>query len=262
MAQADQTGLGALFSEVRPVRSFEDVAQQIQRAIASGQLKDGDRLPNERDLGAMFGVSRATLREALRVLEGAGIVKVRRGVSGGIFVAEPNADQVAKALEALIRFRGATAAELAEFRGSFEAETAYWAAKRATPAQCTLLVDIAAQYAREASVPGTPWATLVDLDVSFHEQVARASQNQIRVAIMLAIHRAIYDASLALDSRADLSFREAEAAELSAIASAISRRRVRLAKHLMRTHVSWNAQAEIEEEVRLKGDAERGRSGR
>lgn len=248
-----QTRVQGLFSEVRPIRSFEDIVAQIQQAISSGRLKHGDRLPNERDLGTMFRVSRATLREALRVLEGSGVVEVRRGASGGTFVTEPNADQAARAIEALIRFRGATAEDLSEFRGSFEGETAYWAAKRATPEQAARLLELADGYARAAQAPGTPWSELVGLDVAFHEQVARASQNQIRVAILLAIYGALHDASLVIERRGDMAFRAAEAADLGGIAQAISRRRVRLARQLMRKHVAWNSRAEVEDQ-RAVGD--------
>ena len=245
-----------LFTAVRPVRSFEDIALQIQRAVADGRLKDGDRLPNEREMGVTFGVSRATLREALRVLEGAGVVTVRRGAGGGVFVAEPRADQVAQALEALIRFRGATAAELAEFRVGFEGETAYWAAKRATPADAARLAETAQTYAREAVSPHAPWSALVDLDVAFHEQVARASRNQVRLAIMLAIHGALRDASLSIETLADRAFREREGAELAALARAIGRRQPRVTQRLMREHVSWNARAEAVEQRRVPGDAD------
>jgi DNA-binding FadR family transcriptional regulator len=77
----------------------------------------------------MFEVSRPTLREALRTLEVLGILDIRPGRSGGIFVSEPDGGSVGSALAALIRVRGATAAELDEFRSSFEGETAAWAAR-------------------------------------------------------------------------------------------------------------------------------------
>lgn len=238
-----------LFTPVRLVRSFEDIALQIEVAVSSGRLTHGDRLPNERDLGSMFGVSRATLREALRLVEGAGIVEIRRGAGGGIYVCEPNADQVAQALEALLRFRRVTAVELGEFRGSFESETAYWAAKRATAEEIACLGEIADEYGRCARLPSTTWPQLVDLDVDFHEQVARASHNQIRVAIMFAIHGALRQVSLSIESVADISYRHIAAAELLGIAEAVSKRQPRAANQLMRRHVLRNSQAEVQASV-------------
>jgi DNA-binding FadR family transcriptional regulator len=71
-------------------RGSDRVAEQIQNAVSAGTLAVGDRLPNERELGRLFGVSRATIREAVRQLETEGMVEVRRGVTGGTFVSQPN----------------------------------------------------------------------------------------------------------------------------------------------------------------------------
>ncbi len=238
--EPDVKHLTRVFHEVRTVRGFEDVALQIQQAIIDGRLKAGDRLPNERELGSVFGVSRPTLREAIRRLEAAGIVEVKRGINGGTFITEPNPNQVGQALAALIRFRGATADELAEFRANFEAETAYWAAKRATGDQISRLLEIAHQFSEISSLSETPWSKIVDLDIAFHEEVAYASQNQIRVAIMLAVHDVLQRASLRIGEVEDLEWRQQQAEDLSAIAQAIGHRRTAQAKRLMRQHVELN----------------------
>ena len=242
----DELDLGNLFTAVRPVRTFEDIALQIQLAIENGQLNHGDRLPSERELRTVFGVSRATVREAMRVLEGAGVLEVRRGGNGGIFVREPHADQVARPLEALIRFSHASARDLLEFRGSFEGETAYWAARRAEPSEAARLMTIAEEFAVLARTPGTRWASLVDLDIAFHEQVAQASHNEVRVAIMLAIQRALRTAALQLEKRAeDMEYRQTSAGELLAIAQAIGRGHQAQARRLLRHHVMRNAVEEV-----------------
>lgn len=232
-----------IFNLARPVRGFEDIASQIQEAILSGTLNVGDRLPNERELGAVFGVSRPTLREAIRGLESAGLVEVRRGTSGGTFVAEPRATQVGESLAALIRFRGATAGELAEFRRSFESETAFWAARRATEDNKRTLLDLVEQLQQATQNKDLPWEAFVDLDLSFHEEVANASQNQIRVAVMLSIHEVLRKTALVIEVVESRGWREQQVKELSAIASAIVEHRERMAMRLMRKHVSQNAEA-------------------
>jgi GntR family transcriptional repressor for pyruvate dehydrogenase complex len=233
-----------VFTPVRTGRGFEDVAGQIEAAIAAGKLKTGERLPNEVDLAALFGLSRATVREGIRSLEASGIVEVRRGASGGIYVVEPGAQQVAKALQALLRFRRVTARDLVEFRSSFEAETASWAAERATEDEAAQIVGIAEDYCVRAPSPNTIWDELVELDLAFHERVAAASHNQVRVAIMMAIQGSLHDASLRLAPTADVRFRRREGRELRAIARAISARDAVRARSLMRRHVSWNAALE------------------
>ncbi|MCC7168150.1 MAG: FadR family transcriptional regulator [Rhodospirillales bacterium] len=72
----------------RPRKAYEAVADQIRGRILSGRLGLGDRLPAERDLAAQFGVSRVVLREAIRTLELAGFLTVRKGARGGVFVAQ------------------------------------------------------------------------------------------------------------------------------------------------------------------------------
>ena len=66
----------------------DSIIAQIRDAILSGQLKPGDRLASEKELIEQFNVSKATMREALRVLEVIGMIEMRKGIAGGAFVAE------------------------------------------------------------------------------------------------------------------------------------------------------------------------------
>ena len=138
----DPTPTVPAFVPAQRVRSFDHIVDQIRDAISSGGIAPGERLPSERDLGATFGVSRTTLREALRALEAQGVLEIRTGSRGGAFVAEPSSELVAGALGNLLRFRSATARELAEFRVPFEAENAAWAARRADPSALAELEHI------------------------------------------------------------------------------------------------------------------------
>jgi GntR family transcriptional repressor for pyruvate dehydrogenase complex len=235
--EASRAVLADLFSQAAAVRSSEHIAVQIQDAISRGHIRSGETLPNERNLAAMFAVSRSSVREAMRLLEGAGVIEVRRGAGGGAFVIEPGADRVASALQALLRFREITAVELAEFRVSFEGETAYWAAERATAEDIQGLRSLAADFTNKVAAAETEWASLVAIDVRFHEAVAEASKNAIRHAIMLSIHSALYEASLAIDDRTDLPTREQSAAQLRSIVAAIEAGEGEKARELMRQHV-------------------------
>ncbi|NUR26911.1 MAG: FadR family transcriptional regulator [Catenulispora sp.] len=76
----------SLFQPVRAGNAFEDTIERILRAIKLGEVPVGDRLPPERELANMLGVSRDTLREAIRVLVAEGIVESRRGRSGGTYI--------------------------------------------------------------------------------------------------------------------------------------------------------------------------------
>jgi GntR family transcriptional repressor for pyruvate dehydrogenase complex len=229
---------GAIFTPAKRTRSFEDVVAQIRDAIIEGKLETGQRLPNERTLCGVFGISRSTLREGLRALEALGVVEVRPGAAGGVFVAEPGGDQVGLALEAVIHFSAASARDLAEFRDSFEGETAFLAAERATPEDVVTLDGIVKEFQRLATNDGVPWPTLAELDARFHDAVARASHNQVRVAIMLGIHRALFRASASLEPLIDGRARRAIARELAGITGAVSAHNGRLARSRMQRHVT------------------------
>jgi DNA-binding FadR family transcriptional regulator len=78
----------ALFRPVRTRNAFEETVERLLQAIRLGVAAPGEKLPAERDLAARLGVSRVTLREAIRALADAGYVESRRGRYGGTFVAE------------------------------------------------------------------------------------------------------------------------------------------------------------------------------
>src|SRR5690242_10571020 len=88
------------------------VTAQIRAALFSGQIKAGDRLGSENELAARFGVSRMAARDALRTLAATGIVDVRVGAKGGIFIAEGNPERFADALAIQLKLIGLTLEEL------------------------------------------------------------------------------------------------------------------------------------------------------
>src|SRR4051812_37590145 len=106
------------FAPVRRVRSFDDVVTQVRDAILSGEVTAGERLPSERELTEQFGVSRNTVREALRALEAVGLVEIRLGSRGGAVARQPDAATVGTALSTLLLFQQASVHELQEFRHS------------------------------------------------------------------------------------------------------------------------------------------------
>jgi GntR family transcriptional repressor for pyruvate dehydrogenase complex len=241
-----------LFTEVKRTRSSDDVVVQVKDAIIAGRLKSGERLPNERELCRVFGVSRSTLREGLRTLEALGVIEIRPGAAGGIFASEPQGDHLGAALEALLRFRHATVQELAEFRVSFEGETARWAAQRAADDDVARLKELADRFTELAREPvdALPWRVLVEIDLAFHEALADASKNAVRVAIMLGIHRALHEASSSLAPRMTADARREIGTELRQIASAVAAHDPSRAARHTRSHVKKfsDLEREVQEE--------------
>jgi GntR family transcriptional repressor for pyruvate dehydrogenase complex len=179
------------FSSVQRVRSFDDVTAQIRDAIISGQVPQGERLPSERDLCQTFGVSRPTLREALRALEALGLIEIRPGKSGGAFAVRPSASILGDALSALVYLQGASAAELAEFRVGFDGENAAWAALRAEPADIQLLEKLVGEAHEAGKVADTNLQPIAKVDSAWHQAVAEATKNRLRVGISLGLHEPI-----------------------------------------------------------------------
>lgn len=120
---------------IRP--AYEQVATQIRDAILDGQLSPGERLPVELEMTRLFGVSRSTVREALRTLASQHLVTTMRGVKGGTFVAHPDPNQVTRYLETSIGLLSdideVTVSELIEIRRVLEIPASRLAAERSTP---------------------------------------------------------------------------------------------------------------------------------
>lgn len=94
-------------------RRATDIAREVRSGVADGQLREGERLGGERELIKSFQASRATVREALRMLEADGYVTVRRGPNGGVFARRPTRSDLASALGAHLALAGAGTAEVA-----------------------------------------------------------------------------------------------------------------------------------------------------
>src|SRR4030042_184139 len=119
-----------LLSEGNPTPIYREVADRIEEAILAGELKVGEKLPTERQLTEMLKTSRRTLREGLRLLQERGMISVRVGSKGGVFVREIGFERIRNSLAVLIRLKKVSLRELAEFRVDVEGVVAARAADR------------------------------------------------------------------------------------------------------------------------------------
>lgn len=129
-------------TKLRP--AYQQVADQLRELILRGDLVSGDRLPPEAELGVQFGVSRSTVREALRVLTSQGLTRTTRGTTGGTFVARVNASQISEYLETSIGLMAGgdiSLSDLLEARRLIEVESARLAALRRQDHHVAALFD-------------------------------------------------------------------------------------------------------------------------
>lgn len=167
------------FKAAHLVRASEHLVEQVKDAIRSGLLVPGDRLPAEREMMQMFGVSRPTVREALRVLESLGLVQVRVGQAGTV-VAASSASQLELPLELLLIQKQISLRELVEFRETIEIFCVRSAARRATAEDLERLRS--AMLAVEDSM--SHWDRMHEADVKFHVALADAAHNRLAAMVM------------------------------------------------------------------------------
>src|SRR5246127_456269 len=104
------------FRRIRTRRAFEEICQRIREQLALGVLKPGDKLPPERDLAQQLGVSRNVLREALRSLEMAGVLRLQKGVKGGAFVQKGDTGRMNDVMRDMLSLGTISVSELSEAR--------------------------------------------------------------------------------------------------------------------------------------------------
>src|ERR1700694_3167474 len=145
ISQSRRAGPVPEFQAVRKGRRYEQVAEQIQRLIASGAPQTGDLVPPERELAAQFGVGRSSLRDAIRTLEVMGIVESHHGA--GTVIRELNTDALVVPLSSVLVRRREMVAELLDVRRMLEPGLAARAARNATAQEIAQLEAILRQQA-------------------------------------------------------------------------------------------------------------------
>jgi GntR family transcriptional repressor for pyruvate dehydrogenase complex len=171
------------FSPIQAHRTFETVIDRIVDAIDAQGLGEGDRLPKEAELAHMLEVSRPTLRQALRILEASGVLRIRAGQSGGIFVA---ADVIpVDVLGRNIAHEVDHAAELLATRRLLEPIVYHLAAENATEEELDRIADAIALMERHIADP----KMIRRADGMFHRRIAHAAGNPILLRTMSSIYR-------------------------------------------------------------------------
>jgi GntR family transcriptional repressor for pyruvate dehydrogenase complex len=169
-------------------RPRQQVETQIREAIRSGALIAGQKLPPEAELAANFGVSRTTVREALRTLVADGLLEKVPGAGGGSFVRRLDhrafGEDLGQNIENLLRVGSIEHVEVAQVRRMLELPSARLAARNRTEQDLAVLDDVL-KLEREKA-----WddPSVSDLDVRFHSGISKASGNRVVAAFVAALH--------------------------------------------------------------------------
>lgn len=226
----------AMFKAVTLNRVSQAIVEQVKLLLREGRLKPGDRLPSERELCERFGVSRVTVREALRVLEASGLIDIRVGARGGAFVTSPTSQQVGEGLANLLNLSPLTAAQVTEARQVFELGIVPLVVERATDEDIDELREMVAE--QQAAVEHGEYKMSMSAD--FHVRVAACTHNPAIEMLVQSFHGPLLMSLLkAQDVEPRMGHRGAT--EHSKFIDAIAVRDVAKAQEIMRVHLQRTA---------------------
>lgn len=169
-----------MFEPLKPYGNLsESVVNQILQALNTGGLNPGDKLPPEREMCAMFSVSRTVIRDALKTLVGLGVVTVRHGTGAFINEVVDQPGDISR-LSSLLQISRGTTDELFQVREILESKAVFWCAKNATDEDIAQLEDIIrnAQNIENDS-------QLALFDAEFHLKICEAAGNRVLHRLMI-----------------------------------------------------------------------------
>lgn len=169
-----------MFSKVTVTKVYQKVMEQIMESIKDGTLKRGDRLPSERDLVDQLGVSRTSIREALRALEIIGLIESRQGE--GNFISEQPGEGLFQSLSMLFMLRDRNHVEVLEFRKIMEVGIIALAAERITDEELEELRAIIQKFKTN-----TDEKENMKLDTEFHYVIVSACGNNMLSDVFKAL---------------------------------------------------------------------------
>lgn len=183
----------SVIQSVNAPKAADLLADLLREKILLGELLEGADLPTERDLGEQAGVSRATVREALRILDIEGLIDTRLGRNGGSFVARPTSAAIERSVSIFIRGQRIRFEAVLETRSAIEPSSARFAALHRTEDNLAEL-ESCHLVLQQAAAAGDI-AAYVRANLDWHVHVVRASHNELLIAFISAVAQPVYEAS-------------------------------------------------------------------
>ena len=156
---------------------YEQVIEQIKSKIKSGEIKKGDRLPSEREMAELIGVSRTSVREAIRALEVVGLVESKQGA--GNYIKTNFDNSLFEPLSVMFMLQESSVQEMYDLRETLELECAKLSAKNIEDNELALLTAIVDRMYLAGSEEES-----LELDIKFHYLIAKASRNVLLINML------------------------------------------------------------------------------
>ena len=211
--------------------AFEVTVERLGSAIRMGLFGRGEQVPTERELCELMGVSRTTVREAIRVLTVQGMVEVRRGRSGGTFVSRQLTSPSVEDLRKQVRRRGTSLIEILDYRLVVETGIAELAAQRRSAELYERLVELAERM-HDAEDDFSRYRTM---DTQFHFVIAKATGVKRLSTVLAEIHAELSDLMAMVPHSREACIHSTEQHER--IARAVADGNATRARNEMREHV-------------------------
>jgi GntR family transcriptional repressor for pyruvate dehydrogenase complex len=235
-----------LFEPVKGSRLSVLIADQLHKAIVSGALAAGTRLPPERELAARFEASRTSVQHAVHMLELMGLVTIKRGSTGGAFVTKPDFVKVSRMLQSMFQANQFNAAEIIQARLLIEPGIAEIAARKATEDDVAALRD-AIDSVRKPISRGGPYP---HTGRNFHYLLACATGSELLIMLLTSL-LGIEQAARAVRSRPRPAQHRVSWHER--IVDAIERRDANAARRLTAEHLEEMLEGVTEESATRRG---------
>ena len=219
------------YVKLKKRKVFEEIADQIRGMVESGQLSPGDQLPPERELALRFGVSRTSLREAIRALEMMGEVETRVGVNGGTFIRELSLDHAMNIVQSMFNRTNQMLTDIVEVRLILETKSAFYAAKRRTDEDLEELYAVLEEMEEDINRGGLG----MQADHKYHLTVAKASENAFLSGLSQLLEDMIEQTRM--NTLSEKGVPEEALEDHKKITEAIANKNAALAEVLMRSHL-------------------------
>lgn len=174
--------MATIFKPIRPKKISEEIVEQIKELISIGELKPGERIPSERELATMLGVSRPSVREAIMVLEAMGLLDSRQG--GGTYVRSLTTAALADPLSSMVEGNPRLLHALVEVRMGLETWSAHLAATRAKEDEIARMEKLLGIMEQQSARGG--WDA--EVDSQFHYAITAATHNTLQMHVLNTIH--------------------------------------------------------------------------